>query len=127
MILSKKALDALIKEYLLIGGKIFCVQCLHTGHSILSVQKLIFALAHLVKGQKLHTRKSNLAQKRSDSLRIRQVRVEIRDHGDPGQNRETLFICPPEVPVDQICPDAGSFPVLFCIMVLDVKEQEVKD
>ena len=65
---SEKALDALIEEHFLICGQIFRVQCLHTGHRILSVQKLIFALAHLVKGQELHTRKSDLTQERRDSL-----------------------------------------------------------
>ena len=110
---SEEALNPLIEKYLLIFRQVFRMQRFHTGHFVIPVQKFIFALAHLVEGQELHAPKSDIMQKLCNSLCIRQLRVEARNYRNPGQNIESLFVCPPQIFVDQFSADAGSQLVLL--------------
>ena len=64
----EKALNPQVQEDLLIFRKIFRMQRLHTGHFIFSVQKFIFALAHLVEGQELYAGEPDLMQKICNSF-----------------------------------------------------------
>ena len=104
---SEKALYALVQEDLLIFGEVFRMQRFHIGHLVIPVEEFIFALTHLVEGKELHTRKPDFTQERSKSLCIRQLRIEARNHRDPGQNVKPLFLCPAEIPVDHLSSDAG--------------------
>ena len=60
---SEEAVNALIEKYLLIIRQVFRMKRFHAGHFVISVQKLIFALAHLVERQELHAMKSYVMQK----------------------------------------------------------------
>ena len=67
---SEEAVKAPRKECFLILRQIFRMKRLHTGHFIFPVQKFIFALTHLVKGQELHAGEPDVMQKICNSFRI---------------------------------------------------------
>ena len=123
----EEALNPQIQEDLLIIRQVFRMQCFHTGHFVISVQKLIFALAHLVEGQELYAVKSDIMQKLCDSLRIGQFRVEARDDRNPGQNIQPLFVRPSQVLNDQFVADTCPNLMLLGIILLDIKEQEIEE
>ena len=67
---SEEALNPQVQKDLLIIRQVFRMQSFHTGHFIIPVQKLIFALSHLVEGQELYVPQSDIMQKLCNSLRI---------------------------------------------------------
>ena len=77
------------------------MQGFYTRHFIISVQKLIFALAHLMEGQELYACQPGAPQQVCNPLRVRQICVKAGNHGNPGQDRQSLFLCPSEILMDQ--------------------------
>ena len=98
----------------------------YAGQRILTVQKFIFPLAHLMEGQELHACKADAFQQSGDAPGVFKPVVKSGDHWNPGEDGESLFVCPCEVCHDRFIPHAGAFLVEDRVVVLDVEQQQIK-
>ena len=102
------------------------MQSLYARQLIFSVQKFIFALAHLVEGEELDLFKADVRQKGGESPCIFETCVEAGDHRDPRKDVQALFVRPAEIFNDLLIAKTGAFSMDCRVIVLDVVEKEVK-
>ena len=79
-----------------------------------------------MEGKELYSLKSNPMQEGCDSFCVFKVCIKARDYRNPGQNIQTLFVSPTQIPVNQLRTNTGSLFVLLGIIMFDVKKYKIE-